>query len=157
MLCPPGYLLSSALFLKLSSFLFFSLFFVIQKMIPEVVTVDVSQAKTLLQSDHQYLDVRTEEEFRRGHSVALKILNVPYMLNTPQGRVKNPNFLDQVSSLLSPTDDILVGCQSGARSLNATSELVAAGYKKVRNIGGGYLAWVDQSFPINKEQQQSTN
>nr|VDC98369.1 unnamed protein product [Brassica rapa] len=92
----------------------------------EVVTVDVSQAKTLLQSDHQYLDVRTEEEFRRGHCVAPKILNVPYMLSTPQGRVKNPNFLDQVSSLLSPTDDILVGCQSGARSLNATSELVAA-------------------------------
>ncbi|CAF2164002.1 thiosulfate sulfurtransferase 18 [Brassica rapa] len=161
MLCSPGYLLSSALFLTLSSFLFFSFFFVIEKMVPskpeEVVTVDVSQAKTLLQSDHQYLDVRTEEEFRRGHCVAPKILNVPYMLSTPQGRVKNPNFLDQVSSLLSPTDDILVGCQSGARSLNATSELVAAGYKKVRNIGGGYLAWVDQSFPINKEQQQSAN
>ncbi|XP_056844339.1 thiosulfate sulfurtransferase 18 isoform X1 [Raphanus sativus] len=146
----------------------------------EVVTVDVSQAKALLQSDHQYLDVRcallshhhyvqvtkfkllistcrTEEEFRRGHCLAPKILNVPYMLNTPQGRVKNPKFLDQVSSLLSPTDDILVGCQSGARSFNATSELVAAGYKKVRNVGGGYLAWVDQNFPINKEQQQSAN
>ncbi|CAH8354101.1 unnamed protein product [Eruca vesicaria subsp. sativa] len=126
---------------------------------PEVVTVDVSQAKTLLQSDYQYLDVRTEEEFRRGHCLTPKILNVPYMLNSPQGRVKNQDFLDQVSSLLNPTDDILVGCQSGARSLNATAELLAAGFKKVRNVGGGYLAWVDHNFPIikDKEQQQSTN
>ncbi|KAF8049660.1 hypothetical protein N665_2159s0011 [Sinapis alba] len=74
----------------------------------EVVNVDVSQAKTLLESDHQYLDVRTEEEFRRGHCFVPKILNVPYMLNSPQGRVKNQDFLDQVSSLLNPTDDILV-------------------------------------------------
>ncbi|KAH0833773.1 hypothetical protein BRARA_B03987 [Brassica rapa] len=79
------------------------------------------------------------------------------MLNSPQGRVKNQDFLDQVSSLLNPTYDILVGCQSGARSLNATTELVAAGFKKVRNVGGGYLAWVDHNFPIIKEQQQSAN
>ncbi|XP_056844560.1 thiosulfate sulfurtransferase 18 isoform X2 [Raphanus sativus] len=105
----------------------------------EVVNVDVSQAKTLLQSDHQYLDVRTEEEFRRGHCFVPKILNVPYMLNSPQGRVKNQDFLDQVSSLLNPTDDILVG------------------FEKVRNVGGGYQAWVDHNFPIIKEQQQSAN
>ncbi|KAJ4887530.1 Thiosulfate sulfurtransferase 18 [Raphanus sativus] len=123
----------------------------------EVVNVDVSQAKTLLQSDHQYLDVRTEEEFRRGHCFVPKILNVPYMLNSPQGRVKNQDFLDQVSSLLNPTDDILVGCQSGARSLSATAELVTAGFEKVRNVGGGYQAWVDHNFPIIKEQQQSAN
>ncbi|ESQ31090.1 hypothetical protein EUTSA_v10005118mg [Eutrema salsugineum] len=121
----------------------------------EVVTVDVSQAKTLLQFGHQYLDVRTQEEFRKGHCQAPQILNVPYMLSTPQGRVKNQDFLDQVSSLLNPTDDILVGCQSGARSFNATTELVAAGFKKVKNVGGGYLAWVDHSFPINKEQQSA--
>ncbi|AED98168.1 sulfurtransferase 18 [Arabidopsis thaliana] len=92
----------------------------------EVVSVDVSQAKTLLQSGHQYLDVRTQDEFRRGHCEAAKIVNIPYMLNTPQGRVKNQEFLEQVSSLLNPADDILVGCQSGARSLKATTELVAA-------------------------------
>lgn len=85
----------------------------------EVVTVDVSQAKALLQSDHQYLDVRcallshhhyvqvtkfkllistcrTEEEFRRGHCLAPKILNVPYMLNTPQG---NQNQVELLSNL----------------------------------------------------------
>ncbi|CAA7056986.1 unnamed protein product [Microthlaspi erraticum] len=118
----------------------------------EVVTVDVSEGKNLLQSGHQYLDVRTEEEFKRGHCVAPKVVNIPYMFNTPQGRVKNQDFLDQVSSLLNPTDDILVGCQSGARSLNASTELLAAGFKKVRNMGGGYLAWVDHSFAINKEQ-----
>ncbi|KFK28277.1 hypothetical protein AALP_AA8G495600 [Arabis alpina] len=122
----------------------------------EVVTVDVSQAKSLIESGYQYLDVRTPEEFGRGHCVASNIVNIPYMFNTPQGRVKNQDFLNQVSYLLNPADDILVGCQSGARSLNATTELVAAGFKKVRNVGGGYSAWVNHNFPINKE-QQSTN
>ncbi|KAL1217064.1 Thiosulfate sulfurtransferase 18 [Cardamine amara subsp. amara] len=118
----------------------------------EVITVDVKQAKTLLQSGHQYLDVRTQEEFRRGHCQAPKIVNIPYMLSTPQGRVKNEDFLDQVSSLLNPADDIIVGCQSGARSLTATTELLAAGFKKVRNMRGGYMSWVDHSFAINKEE-----
>lgn len=58
MLCSPGYLLSICSLPKAFIFSFLLYFFVIQKMIPEVVTVDVSQAKTLLQSDHQYLDVR---------------------------------------------------------------------------------------------------
>lgn len=40
--------------------------------------------------------------------MAPKVVNIPYMFNTPQGRVKNQDFLDQVSSLLNPTDDILV-------------------------------------------------
>lgn len=31
------------------------------------------------------------------------------------------------------------------------------GFKKVRNVGGGYQAWVDHNFPIIKEQQQSAN
>ena len=36
---------------------------------------------------------RTEEEFRRGHCVAPKILNVPYMLNTPQGNQNQAELL----------------------------------------------------------------
>ncbi|XP_019087703.1 PREDICTED: thiosulfate sulfurtransferase 18-like [Camelina sativa] len=118
----------------------------------QVVSVDVSQAKALLQSGHQYLDVRYINESLLERIQATKIVNIPYMVSTPQGREKNQDFLEQVSSLLNPADDILVGCQSGARSLNATTELLAAGYKKVRNVGGGYLAWVNHSFPINKEE-----
>lgn len=39
---------------------------------------------------------------------------------------KNPNFLEQVSSHFGKADEVVVGCQSGGRSLKATSELLAA-------------------------------
>lgn len=42
------------------------------------------------------------------------------------GMSKNPNFLEQVSSHFGKADEVLVGCQSGGRSLRATAELLDA-------------------------------
>ncbi|CAN6680479.1 unnamed protein product [Malus baccata var. baccata] len=91
----------------------------------EVVTVDVQEAKHLLESGYGYLEVRTEEEYKKGHVDAKKILNIPYMFNTPEGRVKNPQFLEEVSSACKKDDLLVVGCQSGVRSLYATADLQA--------------------------------
>ncbi|XP_061363744.1 thiosulfate sulfurtransferase 18-like [Gastrolobium bilobum] len=114
----------------------------------EVVTVDVIEAKGLIQTSHVYLDVRTVEEFRKGHVDAEKIINIPYMFNTPEGRVKNPDFLKEVSSTCKKEDHLIVGCQSGVRSLYATADLLAGGFKDVSNMGGGYLDWVKNEFPV---------
>ncbi|XP_050127495.1 thiosulfate sulfurtransferase 18-like isoform X3 [Malus sylvestris] len=92
----------------------------------EVVTVDVQEAKHLLESGYGYLEVRTEEEYKKGHVDTKKILNIPYMFNTPKGMVKNPQFLEEVSSACNKDDLIVVGCQSGVRSLYATADLLAA-------------------------------
>ncbi|KAI5349864.1 hypothetical protein L3X38_002755 [Prunus dulcis] len=58
----------------------------------EVVTDDVQAAKDLLKSGYGYVDVRTVEEYKKGHVDAEKILNSPYLFNTPEGRVKNRQF-----------------------------------------------------------------
>ncbi|RXH75003.1 hypothetical protein DVH24_029724 [Malus domestica] len=122
----------------------------------EVVTVDVQEAKHLLESGYGYLEVRTEEEYKKRHVDAKKILNIPYMFNTPEGRVKNPQFLEEVSSACKKDDLLVVGCQSGVRSLYATADLQAAvrilksGFEHVSNMGGGYLAWVKHNFPVTK-------
>ncbi|KAL8143357.1 hypothetical protein V2J09_016389 [Rumex salicifolius] len=113
---------------------------------PEINTVDVYAAKDLIRSGHRYIDVRTEEEFKRGHVDVEDPLNIPYMFNTPQGRVKNPEFLDQVMSVCDREDGLVVGCQSGVRSVYATTDLLKADFKKVSNMGGGYLAWVENGF-----------
>ncbi|TKY55923.1 Thiosulfate sulfurtransferase 18 [Spatholobus suberectus] len=115
---------------------------------PEVLTVDVLAAKGLIQTSHVYLDVRTVEEFQKGHVDAEKIINIPYMFNTPEGRVKNPEFLKEVSSACEKEDHIIVGCQSGVRSLYATADLLTEGFKDVSNMGGGYLDWVKNEFPV---------
>ncbi|KAJ1408784.1 Rhodanese-like domain [Sesbania bispinosa] len=91
----------------------------------KVVTLDVHAAKRLIQTGHTYLDVRTVKEFMKGHVDAAKIFNIPYMLDTPKGRVKNPDFLKEVSSACTKEDNLIVGCQSGVRSLYATTDLLA--------------------------------
>ncbi|XP_010246847.1 PREDICTED: rhodanese-like domain-containing protein 19, mitochondrial isoform X3 [Nelumbo nucifera] len=110
-----------------------------------VVTVNVHAAKDLLCSGYRYLDVRTGEEFNKSHIE--NALNVPYMFITPQaGKVVNPEFIDQVTAVCSKDDQIVVGCNSGGRSLRACVELLNAGFKHVKNMGGGYSEWVDNGF-----------
>ncbi|KAI8536989.1 hypothetical protein RHMOL_Rhmol10G0300000 [Rhododendron molle] len=98
----------------------------------EVQTVDVQGAKELITSGHRYLDVRTEEEFNKGHVDVEDALNIPYMFNTPQGRVKNPKFMEQVLSVCNKEDHLVVD------------------FKHVRNMGGGYVAWVENGFAVKK-------
>ncbi|XP_047309505.1 protein HIGH ARSENIC CONTENT 1, mitochondrial-like [Impatiens glandulifera] len=109
-----------------------------------VVTVNVSAAKDLLVEGHRYLDVRTNEEFSRGH--VDNALNVPYIFKTPDGNFINPEFLAQVSLLLQKDDSLVVGCNSGGRSFKACVDLLNNGYKNVTNLGGGYSAWLDHEF-----------
>ncbi|KAH7653290.1 Thiosulfate sulfurtransferase protein [Dioscorea alata] len=113
-----------------------------------VVSVNVEEAKELLSTGHLYLDVRTIEEFDKGH--VDNAINVPYMFSTPEGRVKNSGFVEQVSFEFKKEDHIVVGCQSGVRSLYAAEDLLNTGYKNVKNMGGGYLAWVQNGFTVTK-------
>ncbi|KAJ7953138.1 Rhodanese-like domain containing protein [Quillaja saponaria] len=120
----------------------------------EVTTIDVQTAKDLMKSGYGYLDVRTVEEYEKGHVDAEKIFNIPYLFNTPEGRVKNSDFLKLVSSSCNKEDHLVVGCQSGVRSLSATADLLGNGFKDVSNMGGGYIAWVENGFPVQKPQKQ---
>ena len=115
-----------------------------------VTTVDVQTAARELQEQQDgmmYLDVRTEEEMGKGHIRGS--LNVPYFFVTPQGtREKNPRFVEQVASLYTTEQHILVGCQSGKRSELACVDLLAAGFMNVKNVGGGYAAWLHNGLPV---------
>ncbi|KAD7479205.1 hypothetical protein E3N88_02341 [Mikania micrantha] len=114
-----------------------------------IITIDVLKANDLLHtSNYRYLDVRTEEEFKKGHVDFKDVLNIPNMFNTPEGRVKNPNFLEQVMQACTKDDHLIVGCQSGVRSVYATMDLLGVGFKHVYNMGGGYLAWVQNELPV---------
>ncbi|WJX55757.1 hypothetical protein P8452_41489 [Trifolium repens] len=107
----------------------------------KIVTIDVREAKNLIQNGYIYLDVRTVEEFVKGH-------DIPYMLDTPKGKVKNPYFLKEVSSAYKKKAHLVVGCQIGRRSQHATSDLLANGFKNVKAMGGGYVEWVRSKFPV---------
>jgi adenylyltransferase/sulfurtransferase len=48
---------------------------------------------------------------------------------------------------LNTADDIVIHCKSGIRSAKATDFLMKAGFRKVKNLKGGILAWSDQVDP----------
>ncbi|KAF9621756.1 hypothetical protein IFM89_027610 [Coptis chinensis] len=109
-------------------------------------SVPVRVAHELLQAGHRYLDVRTAEEFSAGHP--LGAVNIPYMFKAGQGMTKNPNFLEEVSEHFGKDTEIIVGCQSGKRSLMAATDLSSAGFSGVTDIAGGYSAWRQTGLPM---------
>ncbi|CAN0924870.1 Thiosulfate sulfurtransferase 16, chloroplastic [Linum grandiflorum] len=108
-------------------------------------SVVVRAAYQLLEKGHVYLDIRTFEEFNAGHPAGA--VNIPYLLNKGAGMSKNPKFLDQVSSKFDKQEKILVGCQSGMRSLMAVADMQTAGFTSVVAVAGGYNSWVQNGLP----------
>ena len=79
------------------------------------------------------VDVREPHEYNIG--------NIPFAKLIPLGDLpKRVNELDSA-------DEIVMHCKSGARSAKAVDFLKQAGYKKVRNMKGGILAWSDKVDP----------
>ncbi|MED6179912.1 hypothetical protein PIB30_005371 [Stylosanthes scabra] len=124
-----------------------------QKENKSFVTINVHAARDMLNSDgYRYLDVRTVEEFNKSH--VENAHNVPYMFLTEQGRVKNPDFIAQVEPIYNKDDHLIVACNSGGRSSQASIDLLNYGYKHVVNMGGGYSAWVDAGFAGDKPEEE---
>ncbi|OWM68256.1 thiosulfate sulfurtransferase 16, chloroplastic [Punica granatum] len=110
-------------------------------------SVPVRVAHELLQAGHRYLDVRTPEEFSAGH--ASGAINIPYMYRVGSGMTKNVSFVKEVSARFTKDDEIIVGCQSGKRSMLAAKDLLAAGFYGIVDIAGGYGAWTQSGLPTD--------
>ncbi|XP_022132527.1 thiosulfate sulfurtransferase 16, chloroplastic-like isoform X2 [Momordica charantia] len=87
-------------------------------------SVPVRVALELLQAGQRYLDVRTPEEFAAGHAPGA--INIPYMYRVGSGMTRNPHFSAEVGIYFRKDDEIIVGCQSGKRSLMAAADLLAS-------------------------------
>ncbi len=122
-------------------------------MIPEISAAD---AAALLEADASavYLDVRTEQEFVAGHPRGA--LNVPaFFFDAAHRGVRNPDFEAVVESHVAKDRTVLVGCQSGVRSLHAADMLLARGYRDVRNVESGFggtpfaPGWAASGLPVD--------
>jgi len=79
------------------------------------------------------IDVREPHEFQ--------ICRIPGSTLIPLGDL--PKRLGE----LNPNDEFVMHCKSGVRSGKATDLLKQSGFKKVRNMKGGILAWSDKVDP----------
>ena len=98
-------------------------------------TISVSDARAMIQSSSNLLvvDVRTPEEYTQGHLKGA--INIP--LSDLQLRIGG----------LEQNRPMLVYCQTGSRSAQASSILVKAGFTQVYNLDGGMTAWINSGYP----------
>ncbi len=99
--------------------------------------VTPKEAQHLLEDgNHRYVDVRSVPEFQNGHPQGA--YNVPVLHREPAGMVPNPDFLTVMQVHFEQDTPLLIGCQSGVRSVRAAEALVASGYTQVLNVTGGF-------------------
>ncbi|GAA4878500.1 rhodanese-like domain-containing protein [Ferrimonas pelagia] len=110
----------------------------VQGKLSKFTTVD-HQAATLLinKEDAKILDVRGEDEFKKGHIVDA--------LNVPLSQIKNNQLATVEKHKNSP---IIVVCNAGISSSQAANTLVKAGFDKVYNLKGGMTDWNAANMPV---------
>ncbi|PWU67687.1 MULTISPECIES: rhodanese-like domain-containing protein [Gracilibacillus] len=107
------------------------LFFLLRGFLPikGVNNISTTELKTELNKKHkQFIDVRTPVEFKRKHIKSFK--NIPL-----------DQLAQRATKEISKEKEVIVICQSGMRSKQASKILKKSGCAKVTNVRGGMLAW----------------
>ncbi|WP_077211031.1 rhodanese-like domain-containing protein [Bacillus dakarensis] len=105
--------------------------FFIQRLIPTKGVKNISTAELkaeLKDKNKQFVDVRTPGEFKGNHIKGFK--NIPLQQLTTMANQE-----------LSKEKEVVVICQSGMRSQQASKVLKKLGYTNITNVKGGMNAW----------------
>jgi len=94
-----------------------------------------------------YIDVRSTQEFALGHP--LGAINVP--LSEPDEdtgqTMANPDFVRVMTTNFDSNAPLLIGCQTGGRSVRASQMLEAFGFSQLINVKGGFVGWTTCELP----------
>ena len=102
--------------------------------------VAVKKFANLIEEGHRVLiDVRTPNEFAKGHIKGAKMIN--FMA---------PNFEEKMNQLDKKNTSYLVYCAVGGRSRGAMKKMKAAGFKSVYNLAGGVNAWSVEGMTLEQ-------
>ena len=94
--------------------------------------------------------VEVKQKFDRGDAFTLIDVREPHeyqICSIPGARLIPLGDLQKRVSELNPADEIVAHCKSGMRSAKAVDLLKQLGFRKVRNMKGGILAWSDTVDP----------
>jgi rhodanese-related sulfurtransferase len=107
---------------------------------PDFKTISATEFNMLLRSEKEtwLLDVRTPEEFKKGHLAGA--ININFY---------DPDFEEKLLAL-NQNKKYLVYCASGGRSTKTSQTLASSGRLQVYNLEGGITAWVKQGLPVEK-------
>jgi sulfur-carrier protein adenylyltransferase/sulfurtransferase len=91
-----------------------------------------------------------KQKIDRGDNFVLVDVREPHeyqICKIPQAKLIPLGDVQKRMNELNTSDEIVMHCKSGARSAKAVEMLKQAGFKRVRNMKGGILAWSDKVDP----------
>ena len=101
----------------------------------QVEEITPDQAIAAINSGSVFFDVREE------HEIAELAYDVNNKTEIPLGEI-------QIRIAEFPKDkNIIIGCRSGKRSMQACMFLKMSGYENVQNLQGGIIGWSEAGFP----------
>ena len=107
--------------------------------IHQTIPADQFRQKMLMSKNPLVLDVRTPEEFSKGHLDGA--VNIDYHA---------ADFREQVQKL-EHNRPVLLYCLAGSRSAAAAEILLAENFKEVYNLQGGTMKWKEAGYPLVSE------
>jgi len=117
------------------------------------------EAAERLKEGFVYIDVRSIPEFESGHPEGA--LNVPVLHKTDGRMVPNADFQAVMEGVFAKDAQLVIGCRSGQRSLQACAILEAAGFSAILDMRGGIAGerdpygrvalkgWRDEGLPVS--------
>ena len=97
--------------------------------------ISIEEAKALM-GGAVFLDVRTKDEFKKGHIPGTEFLQRGLLELAVSRKIPNKET------------HIVVYCASGFRSGLATYTLKRMGYEKAENMIGGWKDWLKAGYPV---------
>jgi rhodanese-related sulfurtransferase len=101
--------------------------------VPEIDVATVARDRAT-GKDVQIIDVREPNEWAEGHMPGAALM--------PLGDLGNR------ARELDPVRPVVVVCRSGNRSATATDLLLRTGFRDVKNLTGGMIAWSQAGYPV---------
>ncbi|GAC1650675.1 MAG: rhodanese-like domain-containing protein [Ktedonobacteraceae bacterium] len=104
-------------------------------------TIGTDEAKRMIDGGAHIIDVRTPEEWHRGHIAEAELVTI-------SGIYSFGNALKDLH--LPPDQDVIFVCASGQRSATASEIALLTGINKVYNLANGMNGWVGRRYPIER-------
>lgn len=111
-----------------------------------ITECSVIEAEQCLNRDTLMIDIREPQEFERGH--------IPGAIHLPRGMLefdihKLVESAKPDLNVASEEQAIVLYCGTGGRSALAAQCLESMGYRNVRSMAGGIVAWAAAHLPLD--------
>ena len=110
----------------------------VKKAKKNITMISLEDAKALFDKGGViFLDCREPKEYKSGH--------VPGAINIPRGLLEF-----KIEGKISDKNaNIVMYCKSGGRGCLACESIGDMGYKNVKNMEGGWMAWEKAGYPVD--------